>query len=81
MPKRTYPHDAGRVEEASDLEDVVQDKRAVWRATGANGRRWQRRYKNFCSHKFEQMDPQSHRTRINKKHRRPNGGKRNASHD
>lgn len=47
MPKRTYPRDADRVEDASDLEDVVQDKRAGWRATGAKGRRRQRRYKKL----------------------------------
>ena len=45
MPKRTSPRDAARVETADDLEDVVSDKRAGWRANGAAARRRQRRYK------------------------------------
>ncbi|MEL6563931.1 MAG: hypothetical protein AAFQ59_05770 [Pseudomonadota bacterium] len=47
MPKRTSPDDARWVEDASDLEDIVQDKRAVWRATGAKARRRQRRYQKL----------------------------------
>lgn len=47
MPKRTSPDDARRIENASDLEDIVQDKRAVWRATGAKARRRQRRYQKL----------------------------------
>jgi hypothetical protein len=49
MPRRTYPTDAGRVEQAADLEHIVQDKRADWRATGAKARRRQRRYKNLLT--------------------------------
>ena len=49
MPRRTYPLDAGQVEQASDLEDIVHDKRADWRATGAKARRRQRRYKNLLT--------------------------------
>lgn len=45
MPKRTYPKDAVQIEEAADLEEIVKDKRAEWRATGAKARRRQRRYK------------------------------------
>lgn len=52
MPKRTYPKDAARIERAADLEDIVQDKRADWRATGAKARRRQRRYKNLLTHQL-----------------------------
>jgi hypothetical protein len=45
MPKRTSPQDAARIGTADDLEDIVQDKRALWRATDAKARRRQRRYK------------------------------------
>lgn len=45
MPKRTYQKDAAQIEEAADLEEIVKDKRAEWRATGAKARRRQRRYK------------------------------------
>lgn len=45
MPKRTNPKDAVQIEEAADLEEIVNDKRAEWRATGAKARRRQRRYK------------------------------------
>lgn len=52
MPKRTYPKDAARIDQAADLEDIVQDKRADWRATGAKARRRQRRYKNLLTHQL-----------------------------
>ncbi|MGP9790819.1 hypothetical protein [Roseinatronobacter sp. NSM] len=47
MPKRTYPKDALLIEQAADLEEIVKDKRADWRATGAKARRRQRRYKTL----------------------------------
>ena len=46
MPKRTSPKDADRVEVADDLDDIVQDKRAGWRANAATARRRNRRYAN-----------------------------------
>ncbi|MEX0370482.1 MAG: hypothetical protein AB3N09_07600 [Tateyamaria sp.] len=46
MPKRTSPTDADRVEVADDLEDIVQEKRAGWRANAAKARRRNRRYAN-----------------------------------
>lgn len=49
MPRRTYPKDAEQIEQAADLEDIVQDKRADWRATGERARRRQRRYKNLLT--------------------------------
>jgi hypothetical protein len=45
MTKRTSPTDAGKITIAADLEDIVQDKREGWRASGAKARRRQRRYK------------------------------------
>jgi len=44
MPKRTSLKDAHEVETADDLDGIVQDKRAAWRATAAKARRRQRRY-------------------------------------
>ena len=46
MTKRTYEKDADFVEIADDLENLVTDKRRGWRASPANARRRQRRYKN-----------------------------------
>ena len=45
MPRRTSLKDAKRVNDASDLEDIVSDKRQGWRANAATARRRQRRYK------------------------------------
>ena len=45
MPKRTYPKDARLIEQAADLEKIVRDECADWRATGAEARTRQRRYK------------------------------------
>lgn len=45
MTKRTSPSDARKISVAADLEDLVQDKREGWRASGAKARRRQRRYK------------------------------------
>ena len=44
MPRRTYEADGRRIEVADDLDDLVSDKREVWRATPAKARRRQRRY-------------------------------------
>jgi hypothetical protein len=45
MTKRTSIKDAKRVDNASDIEEVVSDKRQGWRANAATARRRQRRYK------------------------------------
>ena len=45
MVKRTSPSDAQEISVAADLEELVQDKREGWRASGAKARRCQRRYK------------------------------------
>ena len=45
MTKRTYERDAMFIESASDLEDVVKDKRVCWRSSPTKAKRRQRRYK------------------------------------
>jgi len=45
MVKRTSPSDEQKISVAADLEELVQDKREGWRASGAKARRRQRRYK------------------------------------
>jgi hypothetical protein len=46
MPRRTYEHQTDGIERADDIDDLVRDKRAGWRANAAKGRRRQRRYQN-----------------------------------
>lgn len=45
MTRRTYETDGKRIEVADDLDELVSDKRAGWRANPAKARRRQRRYK------------------------------------
>ena len=45
MARRTYENDGQKVEFAMDVDDLVADKRAGWRADPARARRRQRRYK------------------------------------
>lgn len=49
MARRTSITDAEHVSEADDLEQIVQDKRAGWRQSGAKARRRQRRYQNLLT--------------------------------
>ena len=49
MAKRTSPADAQKILVAADLEELVQDKREGWRASGAKARRRQRRYKSLLT--------------------------------
>ena len=44
MSKRTYERNGIRIENASDLDEVVKDKRSVWRASPIKLRRRKRRY-------------------------------------
>jgi hypothetical protein len=44
MPRRTSPDDERMIVDASDVHDIVVDKRADWRASPAKARRRQRRY-------------------------------------
>ena len=45
MTKRTYERDAVLIEVADDLENIVKDKREIWRANPSKATRRQRRYK------------------------------------
>ena len=45
MTKRTYERDAVLIEIADDLENIVRDKREIWRASPSKATRRQRRYK------------------------------------
>ena len=49
MPRRSSPADAQHIDSAQDLEILVEDKRASWRANGDKARRRQRRYKNLLT--------------------------------
>lgn len=45
MSSRTYERDAALIERADDLEDIVKDKREIWRSSPSKANRRQRRYK------------------------------------
>ena len=45
MPRRTYERDGQTIESVDDVDELVTDKRAGWRANAAKARRRQRRYK------------------------------------
>ena len=45
MTKRTYERDGVLIEIADDLENIVRDKREIWRASPSKATRRQRRYK------------------------------------
>tara|TARA_B100000900_G_C20356447_1_gene624481 strand:- start:316 stop:489 length:174 start_codon:yes stop_codon:yes gene_type:complete len=45
MVKRTYERDAALIERADDLENIVKDKREIWRSNPSKATRRQRRYK------------------------------------
>ena len=45
MVKRTYERDADLIERADDLENIVKDKREIWRSNPSKATRRQRRYK------------------------------------
>ena len=45
MTKRTYERDAALIERAEDLENIVIDKREIWRSNPSKANRRQRRYK------------------------------------
>ena len=57
MSKRTSPTDAGKITVAANLEDLVQDKREGWRASGAKARRRQRRYKSLLTQQLLRLGP------------------------
>ena len=57
MSRRTSPTDAEKISVAADLEELVQDKREGWRASGAKARRRQRRYKALLTQQLLKLGP------------------------
>lgn len=57
MARRTSISDADHVDTADDLEHVVHDKRAAWRAGDARARRRQRRYKQLLTRQLLKRGP------------------------
>ena len=45
LPKRTYENSAYEVSQATDIEELVNDKREQWRASTSKANQRQRRYK------------------------------------
>jgi len=45
MPKRTYENSAYEVSQATDIEELINDKREQWRASTSKANQRQRRYK------------------------------------
>ena len=56
MVRRTYESDAAKIEDVDDFDDLVADKREVWRATSDNARRRQRRYKKRLTNRLVKQD-------------------------
>ena len=56
MVRRTYEADAVKIEDVDDLDDLVADKREVWRATSNKARRRQRRYKKRLTNRLVRQD-------------------------
>ena len=59
MARRTREADAELIETVDDLEELVQDKRQIWRANSSKARRRQRRYKNRLTNEIARMDIRS----------------------
>ena len=45
MPLRTYEKNARKIDNVNDLEEIVKDKREMYRASSAKANQRQRRYK------------------------------------
>ncbi len=56
MTRRTYERDGQTIELANDLDELVTDKRAGWRANAAKARRRQRRYKKRLTNEILHSD-------------------------
>ena len=56
MVRRTDEADAAKIEDVDDLDDLVADKREVWRATSDKVRRRQRRYKKRLTNRLVRQD-------------------------
>ena len=59
MAKRTYEMDGLKIEIASDLDDLVVDKRKSWRANSSKANQRQRRYKKRLTKQIIQIDKDS----------------------
>ena len=57
MTKRTTINDAILIEDGQDLERIVKDKRAQWRANNAKARRRQRHIKRSLLQNFRELSP------------------------
>ena len=56
MPRRTDERDGQTIELADDVDELVTDKRAGWRANPAKARRRQRRYKKRLTNEILHSD-------------------------
>lgn len=56
MPRRTYERDGQTIESVDDVDELVTDKRAGWRANAAKARRRQRRYKKRLTNEILHSD-------------------------
>lgn len=56
MPRRTYEREGQKIELADDVDELVSDKRAGWRANPAKARRRQRRYKKRLTNEILHTD-------------------------
>ena len=56
MTKRTYERDAILIERADDLENIVKDKRQIWRTNPSKAIRRQRRYKKRLINELLKFD-------------------------
>lgn len=56
MSKRTYEKDGLKIEIASDLDDLVVDKRKSWRANSSKANQRQRRYKKRLTKQIIQIN-------------------------
>jgi len=56
MTKRTYERDAIFIENADDLENIVNDKRSCWRSNPSKAIRRQRRYKKRLINELVKYD-------------------------
>ena len=59
VARRTYEKDGQKIEFAMDVDDLVSDKRAGWRADPARARRRQRRYKKRLTDELLHSDVRS----------------------
>ena len=56
MVRRTYESDAAKIESVDDIDELVTDKREVWRANFDKARRRQRRYKKRLTNRLIRQD-------------------------